>query len=93
MEFIYPAVFHINEDGSFTITHPDLPGCISEGKNLSNALTMARYALSQWLEYLSDKGVSIPQASLITDIVTSDDGDFTTLIRVGSPDLLQLEMA
>lgn len=24
-EYVYPAVFHPNEDGSFTITYPDLP--------------------------------------------------------------------
>nr|WP_304955019.1 type II toxin-antitoxin system HicB family antitoxin [uncultured Acetatifactor sp.] len=42
VEYIYPAVFHPNEDGSFTITYPDLPGCISEGKSGENALHMAQ---------------------------------------------------
>ena len=45
-EYIYPAVFHLNrDDGSYTITFPDLPGCISEGKSLGNAITMAASAL------------------------------------------------
>ena len=37
--FVYPALFHFNEnDGSYTITYPDRPGCVSEGKSLENAL-------------------------------------------------------
>ena len=35
-EYVYPAIFHSNDDGTFTITYPDLPGCISEGKSLGN---------------------------------------------------------
>ena len=52
MEYVYPAIFHANNDGSFTITYPDLPACISEGKSLGNALYMAQSALTQWIEYL-----------------------------------------
>ena len=37
-EYVYPALFHKNDDNSYTITYPDLPGCISEGKSLENAL-------------------------------------------------------
>ena len=37
-EYVYPVIFHPNEDGSYTITYPDLQGCISEGKSLGNAI-------------------------------------------------------
>lgn len=32
-KYIYPAVFHPGEpdEGGYTVTFPDLPGCISEG--------------------------------------------------------------
>jgi predicted RNase H-like HicB family nuclease len=63
MEYAYPAIFHRNEDGSYTVTYPDLPGCISEGKSLENAKYMAKAALAQWLEYLTDKNMDIPEAS------------------------------
>lgn len=46
MEYVYPAIFQQNEDGSYTITYPDLPGCISEGKSLGNAMFMAQSALT-----------------------------------------------
>ena len=49
---VYPAVFHPNaDDGSYTVLFPDLPGCITEGKDLENALYMAQSALTLWLEY------------------------------------------
>ena len=37
--FVYPGVFHKNSDGSYTVTFPDLPGCISEGKSLKGAIS------------------------------------------------------
>ena len=68
-EYVYPAIFHPNDDGSYTITYPDLPGCISEGKSLGNAIYMAQAALTQWIEYLTDKKQFIPSAS---DLKTID---------------------
>ena len=80
MEYVYPAIFHSNYDGSYTITYPDLPGCISEGKTLANAIYMAQTALKQWMEYLADKKQDIPSASSIKDIIVGD-RDFVNLIR------------
>ncbi len=51
MGYIFLALFEVNSDGTITITYPDLPGCIGEGKNLGNALDMAPKALSQWIKY------------------------------------------
>lgn len=80
-QFVYPAVFHPNEDdGSVTVTFPDLPGCITEGKSLENALYMAQDALSVWLEYAIDNKESIPAASSRQDM-TLETGEFVNLIR------------
>ena len=49
MEYVYPAIFDKNTDGSYTVMYPDLPGCISEGKTLGNALSMAQSALNNGL--------------------------------------------
>lgn len=84
-EYVYPAVFHKNEDGTFTISYPDLPGCISEGKNLGNAMYMAESALTQWIEYLSDKKKDIPQASDLKDI-SAGENEFVNLIRANIKD-------
>lgn len=84
-EYVYPALFHPNEDGSFTITYPDLPGCISEGKSLGNAMYMAQSALTQWMEYLTEKKQEIPNASALKDIKTAP-GEFANLIRADVKD-------
>lgn len=79
-QYVFPAVFHPNADGSFTIVFPDLPGCITEGKSLENALYMAQDALSVWLEYTIDHKQDIPTASSLQRIAC-EDGEFVNLIR------------
>jgi len=79
MEYVYPAIFHKNEDGSYTIKYPDLPGCISEGKTLGSAMHMAQSALAQWIGYLAEKKMEIPKASLVKKFKTNS-GDFVSLI-------------
>jgi predicted RNase H-like HicB family nuclease len=80
MEYVYPAVFHANGDGSFTITYPDLPGCISEGKSLANAMLMAQAALTQWIEFILGNKVELPIASAIQSVIV-ENGEFANLIR------------
>ena len=84
-EYVYPAIFHPNDDGSYTITYPDFPGCISEGKSLGNAVYMAQTALTQWIEYLTDKKQSIPSASDLKSIDLSPE-EFVSLIRADVKD-------
>jgi predicted RNase H-like HicB family nuclease len=79
MEYVYPAIFHRNKDESYTITYPDLPGCISEGKTIGNAIYMAQSALTQWIGYLADKKQEIPCASLAKKIKTTN-GEFVNFI-------------
>jgi predicted RNase H-like HicB family nuclease len=85
MEYVYPAIFHKNEDESYTIIYPDLPGCISEGKNLGNAMYIAQSALTQWIRYLIDKKQAIPQASP-AEAVKPSAGEFVNLICAGVQD-------
>jgi len=79
-EYVYPALFHLNDDGSYTITYPDLPGCVSEGKSLENALYMAQDALRVWLGYLLDEKEALPASTAIQQ-VQAGPGEFVNLIR------------
>ena len=79
-EYVFPAVFHPNPDGTFTITFPDLPGCISEGKSLGNAMAMAQDALTQWVEYLQSEKQAVPAASALQSVAV-EGTEFVTLIR------------
>jgi predicted RNase H-like HicB family nuclease len=80
MECVYPAIFQENDDKTYTITFPDLPGCISEGKSLVNAMHMAEQALAQWVGYLADMKETIPKATPSTSVQTQR-GEFVNLIR------------
>ena len=84
-EYVFPAIFHPNEDGSYTVSYPDLPGCISEGETLGNAMYMAQSALTQWVEYLADNKQEIPTASNLNEIET-DEKEFANLIRADIKD-------
>ena len=84
-EYVFPALFHPNDDGSITITYPDLPGCISEGKSLGNAMYMAQSALALWLECALDEKEEIPAASSLKDI-PQEGSEFVSLIRADVKD-------
>lgn len=63
-KYVYPAVFHPNDDGSYTVTFPDLAGCITEGKGLADAMYMAQDALEMWLWYTEDHKENIPAPTM-----------------------------
>ena len=84
-EYVYPAVFHSNEDGTYTVLFPDLPGCISEGKTLGNAMKMAEAALTQWVDYLKDNKEDIPEPSRLQNVELDKD-EFVSLIRADIKD-------
>ena len=81
MEYVYPAIFHDNGDGSYTVFFSDLPGCMTQGNSLSQAIYMAERALAQWIEYLFDKKLDIPKASDIKNVI-AEPSEFVNLMRV-----------
>ena len=81
MEYVYPAVFTIADEGGYVVSFPDLRGAYSQGDDLAEALRMAQSALSQWLTYLTDKKLDIPAPSPI-GAIKPEDGEFVNLMRV-----------
>lgn len=79
MTIVYPAVFHPNADGSITVTFPDLPGCVTEGKDVSEALRMARDALALWIDSTEMTGGTLPVPSSAKAIAPSGE-EYVTLI-------------
>ena len=51
MKLTYPACFYPCEtkDEGYTVEIPDLPGCVSEGDSLADAINMATDAASGWI--------------------------------------------
>jgi len=83
MKLIYPACFYPCEEGGYTVIFPDLPGCITEGDTLSDAVDMAIDAASGWLLDTVENNESIPQASDIKSIVPNEyENGFVSIISV-----------
>jgi predicted RNase H-like HicB family nuclease len=49
------------DGGGYVITVPALPGCMSAGDTIDEALSMIRDAMELWLDAAREQGASIPQ--------------------------------
>lgn len=76
MKYVYPAIF-IQEGTDYNVQVPDLPGCVTFGRNLPDAIQMARDAMSMWLCDAEDNMEIIPVPS---SHVVCEDGGFINLI-------------
>ncbi|MCR4322732.1 MAG: type II toxin-antitoxin system HicB family antitoxin [Candidatus Azambacteria bacterium] len=56
----YTSIFELNEDKSYTVTVPALPGLTTEGKDLKEARTMAEDAIRCYIEGLKKAREAIP---------------------------------
>ncbi|TDF98276.1 type II toxin-antitoxin system HicB family antitoxin [Paenibacillus piri] len=81
-KYIYPAVFDPNENGGFTVTFPDLPGCITEGDDMDDALRMASEALALHLYGMERDGDLIPSPSKPADIQFTEDADANAFVSL-----------
>ena len=50
---MYPAVFSTDGENGYTVSFPDLLGCVTEGDTLCEAVEMAEDALGIYLYSLS----------------------------------------
>ena len=82
MKLAYPAVFEPFEDGpGYVVTIPDLPGCVTEGDTLADAIMMAEDAASGWVLDELEDGKQAPPSSNLADIHV-DDGQFVSLLAL-----------
>lgn len=82
--YVYPAVFEPGEKKGYCVTFPDLPGCVTEGESLAEALAMAKEALELHLYGLEEDGDKIPEPSRPEEIKVPK-GAFVTLIEAWMP--------
>ena len=69
MKLVYPAIFSLWDDGDgYTVEVPDLPGCVTEGATLADAILMAQDAASGWVLDELEEGRPAPAASAMEDI-------------------------
>lgn len=81
MKLAYPAIFTFcKEDNSYSVEFPDLPGCISGGYSLVEAIEMGTDAASGWVLGEIEERNKIPKASDIKDIKPESPDSFVNLI-------------
>lgn len=60
----YPFTIHHlvkDEGGGYLIEYPDLPGCMSDGESVNEAMKNGREAIEAWIETAEESGRSIPK--------------------------------
>jgi len=50
-------------EGGYTVTVPALPGCITYGEDVEEAITMAEEVIELYIEELQSRGEEIPDDS------------------------------
>lgn len=80
--YIYPAVI-TPEKGKYYVRVPDVPGCVTTGVSLEDAVSQITDALSACLVVLEDTGLPIPDATPQPQIQYGD-SDIRTMVRVNT---------
>lgn len=58
----YTIILHPDpEEGGYTVTVPALPGCITQGETLEEAIAMAKDAIRLHIESLIADGEPVPE--------------------------------
>lgn len=87
-KLIYPAVFHPEANGGYSVFFPDLLGCVTEGETLAEAIYMAKDALGIYLYSLKEDGEKAPVPSNPADI-TTEGRDFVSVIEYDEAEYLR----
>ena len=56
----YRLHLHKEPEGGYTVYVPSLPGCITYGENIDEAIAMAKEAIELYIEHLEEKGEPVP---------------------------------
>lgn len=67
-KYVYPAIFTPEENGTFSISFPDLEGCYTCGNDLEDGIEMAEDALSLVLCGYEDEDREIPERSSLESL-------------------------
>jgi antitoxin HicB len=61
--YTYKIHLHKEIEGGFTVIVPALPGCITFGEDVDQAIVMAKEAIELYIEELKERGELIPDYS------------------------------
>ncbi|AFV10339.1 hypothetical protein Tph_c00910 [Thermacetogenium phaeum DSM 12270] len=64
MQRRFKVILEKNDSNGYTVTVPALPGCVTQGKNKSEALERIREAIQGYLEALEIEGLPMPESDI-----------------------------
>ena len=72
-KLFYPALFHVAEEGGFWVSFPDIPECLTQGDDMSQAYEMAVEALGLALTDREKEQQPLPTISAPSAITPEPD--------------------
>lgn len=84
MKLVYPIILvpYGDHSGGYTAVCPDMPGLVTGGGTLIEALDMAVDAASGWVLTELEDGRTAPRATDISSIKSDEPDGFVTLISL-----------
>ncbi|MBM6699051.1 type II toxin-antitoxin system HicB family antitoxin [Bifidobacterium pullorum subsp. saeculare] len=84
MKLTYPIIIIPDHEqpGAYAVEVPDLPGCVTGGNSLSEALWMAEDAASGWVLTELEAGRPAPQSSDMRNIHPADPDAMVSLVML-----------
>ena len=69
IKYTYPAIFHPEADGGYSVSFPQMRGCFTQGDTFEDAVKMATEAMSLYLFSLEEDGEPVPKedAKIVAD--------------------------
>ena len=80
MKYAYPAIFHPEADGGYSVFFPDIEGCFTQGDTELEAVDMAEDALTLMLWDMEERKEPLPAPSKASSIPLQGD-EFIMLVK------------
>lgn len=77
--YMFTALFEPGEVKGFTVSFPELPGCITEGDDFEEAAVNAKEALELHLYGMEEEGIEFPKPSAIPKMDSKPIGAFVVI--------------
>jgi antitoxin HicB len=63
MQLSYKLLLHKEDDGRYTVNVPALPGCVTYGNDIDEAISMAKEAIELYIDELHSRNEVVPDDS------------------------------
>ena len=85
MEFVYPAIIRVKDDGTCLYSFPDFPGCSGERPTLVAALREAGREVTAKVDFLVENNQPVPDATKREDVRTGPEEFVNMIVAVINP--------